>query len=102
MKQANKTKDYDSMQYSGPYTVVVIDTFDANPFADVFDDSRYAVIGSNYTSLESSKALADRLFDALNPNVKSQTNWTDLEGHDVRIFDATGHCLYKAHEKLPH
>ena len=83
------------------YAIVVIDLLDANPFADVFEDeTRYAVIGRNFTSLAQSIALANRLFFALNPKAETQTNWAELEGHDVRIYDREMNCLYKAHQKL--
>ncbi len=85
-----------------PYTVAVIDLFDAYHYADVFDEERYAIIGKNYSKLVACIELADRLFWALNPNVKTQADWIEWDaGHDVRVYDADSKCLYKAHEKLP-
>ncbi len=76
--------------------------FDAYHYADAFDPERYAIIGSNYENLEMAIALADRLFSALNYGDKTQADWIKWQaGHDVRIFDAEGACVYKAHEKLP-
>lgn len=85
-----------------PYTVVIIDLFDAYAYADVFDAERYAFVGKNYTDLDKCIGLADRLFSALNPDATTQAEWTEWDaGHDVRIYDADFKCLYKAHEKLP-
>lgn len=87
---------------NSPYTVTIIDCLDAYHHADVFDDDKYAVVGKNYSDLGMCMALADRLFYALNPLVKSQAEWTEWEdGHDVRVYDADLNCVYKAHDKLP-
>lgn len=84
-----------------PLTIAIIDMLDAYHYADIFDQERYAVIGT-YSDLDISIALADRLFTALNPNDKTQRDWIKLDaGHDVRIYDAKPECVYKAHEKLP-
>jgi len=84
----------------GLYSVVIIDLLDAYPYADVFDENRYAIVGRNYSSLALAQGLADRLFEALNPNADSLTKWEEIEGHDVRIYDGNMKCVYKAHQKL--
>jgi 5'-nucleotidase len=81
-----------------PFTVAIIDTFDADPVADIFDEERYAIVGKNYTYATRCTSLASRLFKALNPGVKNIDDWVD--GHDVRVYDSAGHCFCKAHEML--
>lgn len=88
------------LEYTGPFAVVVIDTEGAYVYADAFDDDRYAVIGKNYTTLEDSKVLADKLFDAVNFRLKGRTEWEEFQGHDVWVFDSKNKCVYKANVKL--
>ncbi len=84
------------------YTVAIIDLLDAYHYADIFDDERYAIVGNNFASYAGSVELADRLFTALNPCKKNQSEWIEWDdGWDVRIYDKNSRCVYKAHEKLP-
>ncbi len=94
-----KTKE---KQFKLPYTIAIIDLMDAYHYADVFDDDRYKILASDFSSLEHCIALADRLFLALNPNDRTRAEWHYMDkGWDVRIYDKEASCVYKAHEKLP-
>lgn len=85
-----------------PLSVITIDVYDAYALADVFDEERrYAVIARDFASLEKSIEMADRLFAALNPNVKTLDEWVESDsGFDVRVYDKAYHCMYKAHTTL--
>lgn len=89
-------------QYEGPYGVVIIDLTDAYHYADVYDEERYKLLGKNWASLEGAQSLADRLFFALNPKDATQEDWCQYDGGwDVWVANCHGHCVYKAHTKLP-
>jgi len=88
-----------------PFTIAIIDLIDAYHYADVFDQERYAWLGwqeyAKYIDYDMVIALADRLFWALNPTVKTQQEWIEWDaGYDVRVYDADLSCAYRAHEKL--
>lgn len=83
------------------YIVAIIDLLDAYHYADIFDDERYAVVGRNFAYYAGCVKLADRLFRALNPGKETKAAWTEWEdGWDVRVYDGTHLCVYKAHSKL--
>jgi len=89
-----------------PFTVAIIDLIDAYHYADAFSGDRYAWLGrqkyAGYYDLETVIAMADRLFWALNPGVKTQEDWIKWDsGYDVRVYDSEVRCVYAAHEKLP-
>jgi len=104
----NRVEDIEDKKIKGeaPYAIAIIDLNDAYHYADVFDEERYAWLGwqeyAKYINYEMVIALADRLFFALNPDAKTQRDWTELDaGYDIRIYDVNFKCIYKAHEKLP-
>ena len=88
-----------------PFTLAIIDLFDAYHYADVVDGWRYAWLTGGYAPVQDYDiivATADRLFWALNPEAKTQFEWYELDaGYDVRVYDADSKCVYKAHAKLP-
>jgi phage gp29-like protein len=92
-------------QAKPPYTIAIIDLLDAMHYADVFDDERYDVIPDithGFTDTEKCIALADRLFFALNPRVKTQADWYEFDdGWDVRVYESERACVYAGHQKLP-
>jgi len=89
-----------------PYKLLILDLFDAYHYADVFEgDWRYAWLTGGfapYVDFDIIRALADRLFTALNPNKNTQPEWYDMDaGYDVWIYNKNERCIYKAHTKLP-
>ncbi len=88
------------------FTIAIIDLIDADHYADIVDEERYAWVGWRgvvvYPNYDKIVALADRLFWALNPDKKTQKEWCEFDdGYDVQVYDKNMSCVYKAHEKLP-
>ncbi len=87
-----------------PFKLLILDLFEAYHYADIVEgDWRYAWLTFGpYPFTDPPIKLADRLFVALNLDVKTQAEWYEWDaGFDVRIYDAENDCVYKAHEKLP-
>ncbi len=94
------------MKKKKTYKIAIIDMFLVNyHFADVYGEEwRYAWLTGGpypYDSYETVVAMADRLFWAFNPLSKTQEEWIEGGTYDVRVYDNSHSCLYRACEKLP-
>lgn len=94
------SKTTEDNKYTAPYAVIVIDIEGSTTYADIYDDEKYAIIGRNYVYEDRCSALADRLFNALNFDVKDLEDFKNRGGYDVRVYDSSSICVYKAFEKL--
>ncbi|OGD98002.1 hypothetical protein A3A49_02100 [Candidatus Curtissbacteria bacterium RIFCSPLOWO2_01_FULL_38_11b] len=95
-----KLVNEDKLTYKPPYTIVIIDVWDAWLEAFLFDAERYQIIKNrgDFPDLDKAIILADALFIVKNYLFESFEQMTEEGGFDVRIYDTKSSCVYVAHE----
>jgi len=87
----------DMATYMAPYTIMIVDAFDAYYYADIIL-GKESKIFAHVDTIELAKTLADALFITKNFMWDSLDEMNSLDaGYDVRVYDANKSCVHAAH-----
>ena len=90
----------DKATYEAPFLIRIMDAFDCNFYADIFDggESEDFAKADNF---ELAKTIADALFITKNFMFENLASMNEMDaGFDIRVYDANHSCVYAAHEKF--
>ena len=90
----------DEATHKPPFIVMILDAFDANYYADMYNGGKNEIF-ARVDTLVLAKTLADALFITKNFMCDSLDAMNELDdGYDVRVYDANHSCVYAAHERF--